>query len=86
MELYDIAISLRPDNYYYYLRKGNVLRMSGRHDEAMALYSDVLPIFDEAISRAQNPNELLIGKSLLLKELGRLHESVECLDKVRPRR
>jgi len=80
MELYDIAISLRPDNYYYYLRKGNVLRMSGRNDEAIALFTDAWPVFDEAISRAQHRKELLIGKSRLLKAAGRLRESVECLE------
>ena len=47
MESFDKAISLRPDNYHYYLRKGNVLRMLGRNDEAIVLYNDALPSFDE---------------------------------------
>jgi tetratricopeptide (TPR) repeat protein len=82
MESFDKVISLRPDNYHYYLRKGNVLRMLGRNDEAIVLYNDAFPSFDEAISKAEDPKELLIEKSRLLKEAGRLHESVECLEKV----
>jgi tetratricopeptide (TPR) repeat protein len=75
VEPHDKVIEVEPDNAYIWNSNGNVLRNSGRLEEALQAY-------DKSLEIEPNYFQSWVGKGYALKNLGRPEEAIEAYDKV----
>jgi tetratricopeptide (TPR) repeat protein len=80
IDLYDLALNLKPDEHEAWSNKGIALDDLGRYEEAIKCY-------DEAIKIKPDKHETWFNKGVALGKLGRYEEAIKCYDeaiKIKP--